>query len=104
MGGNYSAPLGISISPFLVLDSGTPFNITVGQDLNGDNQFILSDLMCSAPVLQSLMCNSIQPGDRGRRARSKIEPVEALDVIGRKAADAMIGPPACRIRADSARF
>jgi hypothetical protein len=39
LGGNYSAPLGISISPFVVLDSGTPFNITVGQDLNGDNQF-----------------------------------------------------------------
>ncbi len=39
LGGNYSAPFGISISPFLVLDSGTPFNITVGQDLNGDNQF-----------------------------------------------------------------
>ncbi len=39
VGGNYSAPLGISISPFVVLDSGTPFNITVGQDLNGDNQF-----------------------------------------------------------------
>jgi hypothetical protein len=39
VGGNYSAPLGISISPFLVLNSGTPFNITVGQDLNGDNQF-----------------------------------------------------------------
>ena len=39
VGGNYSAPFGISISPFLVLDSGTPFNITVGQDLNGDNQF-----------------------------------------------------------------
>ncbi len=33
------APWGISISPFLVLNSGTPFNITVGQDLNGDNQF-----------------------------------------------------------------
>jgi Carboxypeptidase regulatory-like domain len=39
LGGNYSAPLGISISPFLVLNTGTPFNITVGQDLNGDNQF-----------------------------------------------------------------
>ena len=39
LGGNYSAPLGISISPFVVLNSGTPFNITVGQDLNGDNQF-----------------------------------------------------------------
>ncbi len=39
LGGNYSAPFGISVSPFLVLDSGSPFNITVGQDLNGDNQF-----------------------------------------------------------------
>jgi hypothetical protein len=39
LGGNYSAPFGVSISPFMVVDSGTPFNITVGQDLNGDNQF-----------------------------------------------------------------
>jgi hypothetical protein len=39
VGGNYSAPFGVSISPFLVTNSGTPFNITVGQDLNGDNQF-----------------------------------------------------------------
>jgi hypothetical protein len=39
LGGNYQAPFGISISPFLVADSGSPFNITVGQDLNGDNQF-----------------------------------------------------------------
>ncbi len=39
LGGNYSAPFGISISPFMVVNSGTPFNVTVGQDLNGDNQF-----------------------------------------------------------------
>jgi hypothetical protein len=39
LGGNYQAPFGISLSPFLVMDSGTPFNITLGQDLNGDNQF-----------------------------------------------------------------
>ena len=39
LGGNYTAPFGISISPFMVVNSGTPFNITVGQDLNGDNQF-----------------------------------------------------------------
>jgi hypothetical protein len=39
LGGNYQAPFGISISPFLVADSGTPFNITIGQDLNGDNQY-----------------------------------------------------------------
>jgi hypothetical protein len=39
LGGNYQAPFGISFSPFLVTDSGVPFNITVGQDLNGDNQY-----------------------------------------------------------------
>ena len=39
LGGNYQAPYGVSLSPFLVLDSGQPFNITIGQDLNGDNQF-----------------------------------------------------------------
>jgi hypothetical protein len=39
MGGNYIGPLGISVSPFLVANSGSPFNITVGQDLNGDNQY-----------------------------------------------------------------
>ena len=38
-GGNYQGLFGVSISPFVVLDSGTPFNITTGQDLNGDNQF-----------------------------------------------------------------
>lgn len=39
LGGNYQAPFGISISPFLVANSGNPFNITIGQDLNGDNQY-----------------------------------------------------------------
>jgi hypothetical protein len=39
LGGNYVAPLGISVSPFLVVNSGGPFNVTIGQDLNGDNQY-----------------------------------------------------------------
>ncbi len=39
LGGNYQAPFGVSLSPFLVMDSGKPFNMTLGQDLNGDNQF-----------------------------------------------------------------
>ena len=39
LGGNLQAPFGVSISPMLVANSGTPFNITIGQDLNGDNQF-----------------------------------------------------------------
>jgi hypothetical protein len=39
LGGNYLAPFGFSVSPFIVLNSGAPFNVTIGQDLNGDNQF-----------------------------------------------------------------
>ncbi len=32
-------PYGISGGPFLVVRSGLPFNITIGQDLNGDTQY-----------------------------------------------------------------
>jgi len=39
LGGNLQGPYGISFSPMLVADSGSPFNITVGQDLNGDSLF-----------------------------------------------------------------
>lgn len=39
LGGNIRAPYGMSVSPMLVADSGQPFNITIGQDINGDNQF-----------------------------------------------------------------
>jgi hypothetical protein len=39
LGGNIQAPYGVSVSPFLVVNSAAPFDITVGQDLNGDNQY-----------------------------------------------------------------
>lgn len=39
LGGNIQGPFGISINPMLDAVSGSPFNITIGQDLNGDNQF-----------------------------------------------------------------
>jgi hypothetical protein len=37
--GSYSAPHGIVIAPFLIAQSGTPYNITIGNDLTGNNQF-----------------------------------------------------------------
>jgi len=37
--GNVAAPLGISFSPMFVYNSGTPYNITTGSDLTGNNQF-----------------------------------------------------------------
>lgn len=38
-GGNFSVPHGISLSPFIIANSGRPFNITTGIDNNGDSIF-----------------------------------------------------------------
>ncbi len=38
-GGTVALPRGFRLSPFLVFNSGTPYNVTVGQDLGGDLQF-----------------------------------------------------------------
>jgi Carboxypeptidase regulatory-like domain len=37
--GSYSAPHGVSVAPLLVAQSGTPYNLTIGNDLTGNNQF-----------------------------------------------------------------
>ncbi len=37
--GNFMLPWAISVSPMVVANSGTPFNITTGTDLTGNNQF-----------------------------------------------------------------
>ena len=33
---NFRAPWNISLAPFVIIQSGTPFNITLGRDINGD--------------------------------------------------------------------
>jgi len=38
-GGNITLPKGFRLNPLIVAASGSPFNITVGQDLNGDTIF-----------------------------------------------------------------
>ncbi|WP_182276231.1 carboxypeptidase regulatory-like domain-containing protein [Granulicella sp. 5B5] len=37
--GTYNAPHGIIFAPLLAAQSGTPYNITIGNDLTGNNQF-----------------------------------------------------------------
>ena len=39
IGGTISLPYALRLSPFIVINSGAPFNIYVGQDLNGDSIF-----------------------------------------------------------------
>jgi hypothetical protein len=38
VGGSVSLPWGINLNPFFTANTGRPFNITIGQDLNGDLQ------------------------------------------------------------------
>ena len=39
LGGNFTMPWNISVSPFIIANSGRPFNITRGEDRNGDGLF-----------------------------------------------------------------
>jgi hypothetical protein len=59
LGGTVALPHGFRVSPFLVANSGSPFNITTGSDLNGDFQFndrpaFATDLSRSSVVRTSL--------------------------------------------------
>lgn len=39
IGSSFQLPKGFRLSPFLIASSGSPYNITLGQDLNGDSIF-----------------------------------------------------------------
>lgn len=39
IGGSITAPFGIQLNPFIVMNSGAPYNITIGRDLNNDSLF-----------------------------------------------------------------
>jgi Carboxypeptidase regulatory-like domain/TonB dependent receptor len=39
LGGSITLPYAFSLNPLIVINSGQPFNVTVGQDLNGDSFF-----------------------------------------------------------------
>ena len=52
IGGSITLPYGFNLFPFIVANSGQPFNITLGQDLNGDSIFndrpaLLSNTTCA---------------------------------------------------------
>ncbi len=56
LGGTISLPKAFRLSPFLIANSGAPFDITVGQDLNGDSIFndrpaVISGTTCAGKVV-----------------------------------------------------
>ena len=57
VGGSVGMPYGFSFSPFMVLSSGRPYNVTLGRDLNGDS--IYND----RPAFATTLCPScVQTG------------------------------------------
>jgi len=49
VGGTISMPYAFRLSPFIIANSGTPFNIILGQDLNGDSLFNDRPALASTP-------------------------------------------------------
>ena len=64
-GGSISGPYGFRLSPFLIATSGSPYNVSVGQDLNGDslnNDRPSFSGTCSVPTITCFNKNP-EPGD-----------------------------------------
>jgi hypothetical protein len=58
LGGSAQFPYHITASPFLVVNSGAPFNITLGQDLIGDLIYNQRPAFCSATTTAANTVNS----------------------------------------------
>jgi hypothetical protein len=62
--GNLTFPYAIRLSPFMLIASGAPFDVTVGQDLNGDSIFndrpgIVSTVTCAHTTSQTIQGLSV---------------------------------------------
>ncbi|MFY9645730.1 MAG: carboxypeptidase regulatory-like domain-containing protein, partial [Terriglobales bacterium] len=68
-GGTIGIPRGFRLSPFMVFNSGSPYNVSVGQDLAGDLQFNVRPAFasnppgtCPSPTLKCFYTFSNTPG------------------------------------------
>jgi hypothetical protein len=66
LGGTVSLPYAFRLNPFIIVSSGVPYNVTVGQDLNGDSIFndrpsLVSSARCSntPPYTSGVACTPL---------------------------------------------
>jgi len=80
-GGSMLLPYAFRLSPFMVVTSGIPFNITVPTDLNGDSIFndrpglVSSSTCASVTVTGSVYCTPLGTFDALPNASEKLTPV-----------------------------
>jgi len=85
--GNLMLPWAVSVSPMVVVNSGTPFNITTGSDLTGNNQFNgrpTYAASCSEPTAIQTQwgCFDAEPyGTENPEGGAAIEPYAANEKI-----------------------
>ncbi len=58
VGGTVSMPYAIRLNPFIIVSSGQPYNVTVGQDLNGDSIFNDRPALASTATCSVLQISS----------------------------------------------
>ena len=61
IGGSYTARYHITLSPFLIANSGTPYNITTGLDNNGDSVFNDRPTFNGSPNAVTASCFNANP-------------------------------------------
>lgn len=68
---SYTAPFGIVIASLLTGQSGTPFNLTTGSDLTGNNQFNARPGygVCGAPGVLTTRYGCLDPNPAGKNER-----------------------------------
>jgi hypothetical protein len=84
LGGSIAMPYAIRLSPFMVASSGSPFNITSGNDLNGDSIFndrpgLVSTTTCPSVVApgagSSIYCTPLGTFDASPTADERLTPI-----------------------------
>lgn len=68
LGGSISMPYAFRLSPFMIVESGAPYDLVIGQDLNGDSIFndrpaLVSDATCATstpqPSNKAIVCTPL---------------------------------------------
>jgi len=81
VGGTVSLPYAVRLNPFIIMSSGQPYNVTVGQDLNGDSifndrpSFSTAPCTTNAPPYSGIACTSLGAFNLNPSAGEKAIPI-----------------------------